>query len=96
MDRLYFSLVFLAVNQPIRYIGVLAAYQAIDKVRPPLYHTLVNQFAEGFVLANIAEVEEELIPEAAVNQVSRSVFCATDIEVYLSPVVVCFVADQCL
>jgi hypothetical protein len=42
---------------------VIAIY-AIYEVRPPLDHTLVNQFLEWFFLAAYTIIKEELIPEA--------------------------------
>ena len=60
---------------------------AIDKVRTPLDHSLVHELLERFILRANAEVEEELVPETRVDQVTRGVFRTTHIEIHLLPVV---------
>ena len=96
MDRLHAPLVFRCVDKPIRDIGVRTANQAIDEVRTPLNHTLVDEFLKGLVLADITEVVEELVPEAAVDKVSRGVLAAAEVEVHLPPVLVHCGRYQCL
>ena len=66
---------------------------AVDIVRATLDHSLVDQSLERLILADDPEVVEELIPEAAINQVTRSVLGAANVEIHLSPVTVGFGGD---
>ena len=74
MDRGDLVLVFQV--QGNEFIG---SVDAVHEVRASLDHTLVDQFLERLFLANDTQVEQELIPETAVNQVAGSVFRTTDI-----------------
>ena len=74
MDRGDLVLVFQV--QGNEFIG---SVDAVHEVRPSLDHTLVDQFLERLFLANDTQVEQELIPETAVDQVAGSVFRTTDI-----------------
>ena len=56
---------------------------------------MVDQFAEGLFLARGADVEEELVPEAAIDQVTRGVLRAADVEVYVAPIGVGFGRYEC-
>ena len=69
---------------------------AIYEVRTTLDHSLVNKLLIWLVLADIAEVVEELVPETAINQVTRSVLSTTYIKVDLTPVVVGLFAYKCI
>jgi len=64
----------------------VAVFDAVDEVGASLYHALVDEFLEGLFAARHADVVEELVPEAAVDEVSGGVFRAADIEVYVLPV----------
>jgi hypothetical protein len=64
-------------------IGVL---DAINEVGTALYHALVDKLLERFFLYGNAEVEEELVPEAAVDEMAGGVFRAADVEVDVLPV----------
>ena len=59
-------------------------------------HTLVHQFLERLFLAAYAEVEEELIPETTVDQVTRGMLRTSYIEIHILPVVISFLRNQCL
>ncbi len=65
----YVVVLFLAGTY--KGVGVL---DAIYKVRTTLYHTLVDELLEGFVLDHNSEVIKEFVPETAVYQVSGGVF----------------------
>ena len=73
------------ILQPKRDEGI-GILDTVDEVRAPLDHPLVHQLAEGFILYDKSEVEEELIPEATIDQVPCSVLSSSDIEVYLTPI----------
>ncbi len=45
---------------------LIGAHDPIDEVGASLNHTLVDQLAERLVLADIAKVVEELVPEAGI------------------------------
>ena len=64
----------------------------IYEVRASLDHTLVDELLEWLLLAYISEVEEELVPETRVDEVTCSMLGTTDIEVHVSPVLVCLAA----
>ena len=81
------------VLQSKAYKGVGVLY-AVHKVGTALYHALVNKLLEWLVLARHAKVEEELVPETAVNQVSRSVFRTTDIQVYILPIFISLLSHE--
>ena len=49
---------------------LVGAAQTIDEAGPALYHALVDELLEGFFLFAHAEVEEELVPEAGVDEVA--------------------------
>ena len=68
-------------------VGVL---DAIDKVAAALNHALIDQLLEGFLGDAPAIVVQEFVPETAVDEVSRSMFRATHIEVHIAPVSVLF------
>ena len=74
------------ILQPVAHESV-RVLDAINKVRPPLDHSLVHQLAERFILRANAKIEEELVPEARVDQVAGGVFRTAHIEIHLLPVV---------
>ena len=97
MDRLYLIFVLWVIDEVVADKEVARCAFAditIDEVGATLNHTLVDEFAEWLVLADIAEVEEELIPETAIDKVTRSVLCTTDIEIDLTPVFVGLFAHE--
>src|SRR5690606_15961749 len=91
--NVYFHCIIL-VFQIVRHKGVCSFY-AINKIGPALYHSLIDQFFEWFILAYIAKIIEELVPESCIEKVTCSMFSSSDIEVYILPVLVSFLADQC-
>ena len=74
-------------------VGIL---DAINEVAAALNHALVDEFAERLSLAYIPVVIEELVPESAVDQVTRSMLGTTNIKVYLAPIIIGLVRDKCL
>ncbi len=52
-------------------------FNSIDKIASSLYHALIDEFAERFVLTNFSEIIKKFIPETAVYQVARSMFGAS-------------------
>ena len=62
--------------------GGCAVY-AVYEVGATLNHSLVDELLERLLLARHAEVEEELVPEARVDEVTRSVLAASYVEVYV-------------
>ena len=69
---------------------------AVDEVGATLDHPLIDQLAEGLVLDDEAEVIDELIPEAAIDEVTGSMLCTSDVEVYMAPVGILVTTDKCL
>ena len=67
---------------------------AVHEVGATLNHALVDEFLIWFLLARHAEVEEELVPEARVDEVTRSVLATSYVEVYVLPVVVGILAHE--
>ena len=67
---------------------------SIYEVRATLNHTLINQLLEGLILARIARIEEELVPETRVDQVTCSVLSTTYIEVYVAPVFISITTNK--
>ena len=80
--------------QAVRHEAV-RAHDAIDEVRSALDHALVDQLVEGLFLARGANVEEELVPEAAIDQVTRGMLRAADVKVHVAPIGVGFGRDEC-
>ena len=74
------------ILQPVAHEGV-RVLDAIDKVRTALDHSLVHELLERLILRANAEVEEELVPETRVDQVTRGVFRTAHVEIHLLPVV---------
>ena len=74
-------------------IGTLV-FDTINEVTAPLNHTLIDEFLEGLVLARIARVIEELVPETRVNQVTSSVFSTTNIKVDIAPIFISITTDE--
>ena len=89
MDRCHIILVFLL--QGHKRVRVL---DTIHEVAPSLNHALVNQLLEGLFLARYTQVEEELVPETAVNQVTCSMLTTTHIQVHILPILVSILAYQ--
>ena len=87
------SVVLVLQTQRYELVGVL---DAIYKVGTTLYHALVNQFLERFFLAGNAQVEEEFVPEAAIDEVTGSMLAATHIQIYVLPVFIGLLANECL
>ena len=57
-------------------------------------HALIDEFLKRLILVDQADVEEEFIPEAGIDEVSCSMFGASEIEVNLLPVVACIAAYE--
>ena len=93
MDRCGGVLVLQSETDELTLVLTLVLY-AIDEVGAALNHTLVDQFLEGLVLAGVAGVVEELVPETRVNQVACGVLRTTYVEVYVAPVLVSVVAHE--
>ena len=72
----------------------VGVFDSIDKVGASLNHSLVHEFGERFFLAADAEVKEELVPEAAVDEVPRGVLGASDVEVHVLPIANCFFRNK--
>ena len=70
-----------------RVTGFLAGFVVtIDEVRTTLYHTLIDEFLERLFHVAHTEVEEELVPEARVDEVTRCVLRTANVEVNVLPV----------
>ena len=69
---------------------------AVDEVGAALDHPLIDQLTEGLVFDDEAEVIDELIPEAAIDEVTGSMLCTSDVEVYMAPVGILVTTDKCL
>ena len=65
---------------------VARVVDAIHEIRPALNHSLVHEFLEGFILAAYADVVEEFVPEARVDEVACGVLRAADVEIDVLPV----------
>ena len=74
-------------------IGIL---NTINKVASSLNHTLIDQLLEWLFLARNTQVEEELVPETAIDEVTSSMFATTYIQVHILPILISLFADQCL
>ena len=72
-------------------VGVL---DAVHKVAASLNHALVDQLAERLGLADKTVVIEELVPETAVNQVTRGMLGTTHVEVHLTPIFIGLMRDK--
>ena len=83
--------VFLAEVERHELVG---ADDTIDEIGPSLYHALVDEFPEGFVLAADADIEEELVPEAGIDKVAGSVFRPADVEIDVLPIFVGLFGDE--
>ena len=66
----------------------IGVHDPVHEVGAALDHALVDELAEGFVFAHVAEVIQELVPEAAVDQVSRRMLRTSHIQVHTAPVLV--------
>ena len=84
---------FVPVFEPGRHESV-GAYDTVHKVGASLYHTLVDQLAERLILAHIAKVVEELVPEPGIDKVSGSVFGTAHIQIDGAPVFICTARHQ--
>ena len=76
-----------------RYKGICVLYPVYE-VGASLNHSLVYQFLERLVLTYVTQIIEELVPESGVDEVACSVLCSTNIEIYISPVIICLFAYQ--
>ena len=73
---------------------LISTNNAINEVGATLNHTLVDKFLEGFVFAADAEVKEEFVPEAGVDEVACAVFRTADVKIHVLPVRVGLLGDQ--
>ena len=64
----------------------VGADNAVNEVRAALNHTLIDEFAERLILAHIAQVIEEFIPETGVNQMAGGVLGSAYVQVNIAPV----------
>ena len=69
---------------------------AVHKIATPLNHALVDQLLERLFAHRNAEVEEELVPETGIDEVTRSMLRTAYVEVHAFPVFRCFGAYQSL
>ena len=91
MDRSDIVAVLLVIrNKGVRVLNT------IHKVASSLNHALIDELLEGFFLAGNAQVEKELVPETAVNQVTCSMLATTHIQVHILPVLIRILAHKCL
>ena len=67
---------------------------AIHEVRTTLNHTLVDELLEWFFHTAITVVMKHLVPETAVDEVSRSVLRTTHVEVHTLPVGISLLAHK--
>ena len=74
-------------------VGIL---DTVYEVASALYHALVDELLEGFVVLAITEVVEELVPETRVDEVTRSMLATTHVEVHVLPVLAHLVIHECL
>ena len=74
-------------------VGVL---DTVYEVASSLDHTLVDEFLEGFLLLAHAQVEEELVPEARVDEMTGSMLAAAHVKVNVLPVFRCLLANKSL
>ena len=69
---------------------------AINEVRAPLDHPLIDQLAEGFILYDQPKVIDEFVPETAIDEVTCGVLCTADVEVDMAPVGILLTTHQSL
>ena len=95
MDRSSIILVFLPQADKYWCLWVVVRVDTINEVRASLDHSLVHQLFVWFLFTTATTVEEELIPETTVNQVTCCMFGTTDVKVYILPILVCLFAHKC-
>ena len=93
VDRRRGVLVLQAEADELTLVGTLVL-DAIHEVGAALNHTLIDQLLERLVLARVAGVIEELVPETAINQVTRSMLRTTHVEVDVAPVLIDVLVDE--
>ena len=96
VDRSYVVILLQVQTYEYRSLVVVIAVDAVNEVRATLDHTLVHQLLEWLFLAAYAEVEEELVPETGVNQVTGSMLATTYVEVHVLPVLISLLAYESL
>ena len=89
VNRRHFILIFQTKTH--KRVGV---FYTINEVGTALDHPLIDHLLKGFVFARCAQIEEELIPESTVYEVTRSVLTTAHVEVYTAPIVVGFLAYE--
>ncbi len=91
MNRCDIVLLFQVVrNKSIR------AFYAIYKITPSLNHTLIYQLLKRLLLTRQTNVEQKLVPETTVNQVTGCMFSSPDIKINIPPVIICLLRHQSL
>ena len=58
--------------------------------------SLVTELLEGLLCGNVTKIEQNLVPEARIQQVKDGVLCAADIEVDGCPLTLDFVRPRLL
>src|SRR3712207_9577997 len=66
--------------------SVSGAVDTVNEVGTALDHTLVDELLEGFLLATYATIEQELVPKATIDKVSRGMFGSSDVQIHVLPV----------
>ena len=89
----FLSVILFAQTERYEFVGT---HNAIYEVGATLNHTLIYEFFEGLVLADVAEVEEEFVPEARVDEVTCCVLNTANVEVNIAPILVCLAAYESL
>ena len=77
MYRLHFTLVFRLLDEVLRDEEVNSsalAYVSINEVRAALDHALIDEVLKRLIFVDQSEVEEELVPEASIDEVPGGVF----------------------
>ena len=85
------SLILILQSCGDKGIGI---YYSIYKVGTSLNHSLVYKLAEWLRLHNIAKVVKELVPESGIYKVACCMLCTANVEIHISPVLICLPAHK--
>ncbi len=90
---------FAVVGQHVLHIVgpeiILATFVGATRVNVVQHHALREQFGEGFVHFDQAQIAHDLGPEARIEQVQNGVLNAANVLVHGHPVVSTFVPPSC-
>ena len=92
---MYWCNIIHILNHVERYERV-GIFYTVNEVASSLNHTLINELLERLFLNAESVVEQEFVPETAVDEVTCCMLCTPNVEVNVLPVVLVLLRNDAL